>query len=284
MKKILVLIDFSESSWKAASVAGHIAQQTQAQLTLFHTLHLPIAETTELALMASQLMEEQKQDAQQKLEAFCERLTQKMAQEESAGPLVTCLVREVLLSDGVEQMVTEEGYDLVVMGTTGSGDSLEEVIIGSNTQSIIGRVKCPVLAIPEGAPLNAIRKIIYAADYDDEDIDAIGQLLGLAQGLGARLEVVHITGQQDKRASTSATDFVRDLKAAFPEEAINFEEYLYNDEEEGLQSYLQAREGDLLAILRREEGFFSYLFRRSLADRLTFHTRLPLLVMHPQPH
>jgi hypothetical protein len=29
-----------------------------------------------------------------------------------------------------------------------------------------------------------------------------------------------------------------------------------------------------------EEGFFTYLFRQSLTDRLAYHARLPLLVVY----
>lgn len=280
MKKILCLIDFSQTSLDAAAHAAALARKTGAQLSLLHTVHLPIANTSETALMAGELLGEQIQDAEEKLHEVCRRLSERFADNHSGVPQFNCVVREALLTDAVDQMTAEDGYDLVVMGTTGGSNSLEEMLIGSSTQSVIGQVKCPVLAIPEGASQNEVRKIIYAADFHEHDLVALREVGRIAALLGARLDVVHITKKNDGKSTAAAAEFNRQLKAIFPGETVNFEEFIHEDKEKGLQEYVLAREGDMLAMLKKEGGFFSGLFRQNLADRMTSHTRLPLLVVH----
>jgi hypothetical protein len=89
-------------------------------------LHLPIAGTSQIALMAGDLLAEQKRDAEEKLKEICDRIQRQLPAGE-VSLHTNCLVQEALLTDAVEQMTSEEGYSLVVMGKTGSGNSLEEL-------------------------------------------------------------------------------------------------------------------------------------------------------------
>jgi nucleotide-binding universal stress UspA family protein len=279
MKKILCLVDYSPASVAAAQLAAFIAHQASGLLTLLHVVHLPIADTSQTALMAGDLLAEQKRDAEEKLKGICDRIQRQLPGGE-ASLNTNCLVQEALLTDAVGQMTSEEGYSLVVMGKTGSGNSLEELLVGSNTQAVIQQVKCPVLAFPEEAPRNPIRKIIYASDYQDQDLAGLREAGEVAALLGAQVEVVHVSGKEKHALSPEAADFVQRLQQAFPGEIIAFEEFYAEEEEAGLLKYLQNRNGDLLAVLKKEGGFFTNLFRQSLTDRLAYHTRLPLLVVH----
>jgi nucleotide-binding universal stress UspA family protein len=172
-------------------------------------------------------------------------------------------------------MTSGEGYELVLMGKTGTGSSLEEMLVGSNTQAMIHQVKCPLLALPEGAARLPIRKIIYATDYDARDMAGISEVLKVADLFGAQVEAVHIA----EAPSEQAPAFARRLQEAFPARAVGFTEYPSTQEEEGLQAFLRERGGDMVAMLKKEAGFFSYLFRRSLTDQMAYHTQVPLLVV-----
>jgi nucleotide-binding universal stress UspA family protein len=275
MKKILCLIDFSAPSEEAARLGVQMARRAGGLLTLLHVVHLPVTDTSETALMAGELMAGQKEDAERKLKEICDRIQVREGEQEAPALTVNCLVQEALLADAVEQMTSGEGYGLVLMGKTGTGNSLEEILVGSNTETVIHQVKCPVLALPEEADRRPIRKIIYATDYDAHDLVALREVRQVADLLGALIEAVHIT----EEPTAEAPAFARRLQEAFPEGDIGFAEYPFGDEEAGLQAFLREREGDMLAMLKKEAGFFTYLFRRSLTDQIAYHTQVPLLVV-----
>ena len=46
------------------------------------------------------------------------------------------------------------------MGIQGAG-KLSEIIIGSTSSTIAGNVRCPVLIIPEKAPFEKLKKIVF---------------------------------------------------------------------------------------------------------------------------
>lgn len=278
MKKILCLVDFSPASEEAAHLAAAIAQRARGLLTLLHVVHIPIADTSETALMAGELLAEQKQDAQVKLNGICERIRSRLTADEVPALTLNCLVQESLLTDAVEQMSTKEGYGLIVMGKTGTGNTLEEVLIGTNTQAVFHQVRCPVLALPAEAAPTPIRKIIYASDYHDQDLAGLRETGEVATLLGAKVEVVHITDKATGSGSAESIDFGARLQQAFP--GIGFEVFHAEDKEEGLLEYVRQREGQILAMLKKEGGFFTYLFRRSLTDRLASQAQLPLLIVH----
>lgn len=277
MEKILCLIDFSATSEEAAQLGAQMALRAGGLLTLLHVVHLPVADTSETALLAAEMLAGQKQDAEKKLREICDRILNRVGSGGPEPPVLTmnCLVQEALLTDAVEQMTKREGYELVLMGKTGTGNSLEEILVGSNTEAVIHQVKCPVLALPEEAARQPIRKIIYATDYDPHDLAGLREVLRIAAMLGARVEAVHITEEPTEKAPA----FARRLQEAFPGEEIGFAEYPSADIEKGLQAFLREREGDMLALLKKEAGFFTYLFRRSLTDQMAYKTQVPLLVV-----
>jgi nucleotide-binding universal stress UspA family protein len=59
------------------------------------------------------------------------------------------LLRDGTPADVIIKLSNEVGADLIVMGTNGR-DSLSDYIIGSTTQKVVEKSKCPVLVMPKG--------------------------------------------------------------------------------------------------------------------------------------
>ncbi|MFB9862780.1 universal stress protein [Rufibacter immobilis] len=279
MKKILCPVDFSKTSNKAAEYAAQIALRTGASVTLLHVLHLPLMDTSESALMASQVLDEQRRVSADKLHSLSMHL-QSMAGEAGGSLTIDQRVREAFLADAIERMVKEDGYDFIVLGTTGGGNTLEEILIGSNTESVIAQVKCPVLAIPAKATFPDIHRIVYASDYQPEDAKALGQVISLATVFRAEVEVVHVTKKAGSDEARQAQEFLDRLRTDLGGFPVTFQEVVHPDEEVGLKDYLGKTNSNMLAILKKRRNFIKDLFGMSLAEKMTYQTKLPLLVLH----
>ncbi|MDX5347648.1 MAG: universal stress protein [Hymenobacteraceae bacterium] len=280
MKKIICPTDFSPTAEKAIKYAALIAQKAKAHLTLLHVIHLPIVDTSETALVASELLGEQRRDATDRLKSACGRLEQELGSLYSTGWSCDFRVEEALLTDMVENMVKEEGYDMVIMGTTGAGGKLEEILIGSNAEAIMENVKCPVLAIPANAAPPRIQRIVYASDYQDNDGLALQEVAELASIFQASIEVLHVCEDRENLNSERAREFRQSLQQELPGLPLQFHEIVNDNEEKGLKEYLNQQNADMLAILRKRKNFFRDLFRQSLTEKMTYHARLPLLIVH----
>ncbi|AMM50015.1 universal stress protein UspA [Rufibacter sp. DG15C] len=277
MKKILCPVDFSKPSTKAAEYAVQIAQRTQSSLTLLHVLHLPMLDTTETAMVASQMLDEQRRHAADKLHSLALHL-QTMP---NAGAMqIDFRVQEAFLADAIERLTKEENYDFVVMGTTGGGNTLEEILIGSNTESVMSQVKCPVLAIPANASFPDIHRIVYASDYQPEDGKALRQVISVASLFQAEVEVVHVSEEANEASSQKGRAFMEGLKTELDNYPVHFTEIVHKHEDEGLKNYLSTTNSNMLAILKKRRSFFKNIFSTSLAEKMTYQTKLPLLVLH----
>ena len=276
MKKILCPTDFSKTATRAMEYAAYLASQANAQLTLLHVTHLPLAETAETALVATEVVGEMNRDATDKLASACHYL-----KEQYGGSGWDCNyeVKTAFLADAVRNFVVHEGYDLVVVGSTGGGNTLEEILIGSNTLAIIEDVYCPVLSIPTNARKPRIQKIAYASDLQNADTQALKQVLEMAALTGAHVEVVHIDKKNDSEGQQKTAEFGRMIEETFAAQNVRFSEIIHPDEEVGLKDYLTKTNTDLLVILKRHRSFFSNLFHSSLTEKLTYHSKFPMLVL-----
>ena len=59
------------------------------------------------------------------------------------------ILRDGVPADIIVKLSNEMNIDLIVMGTNGR-DSLSDYIVGSTTQKVVEKSKCPVLVMPEG--------------------------------------------------------------------------------------------------------------------------------------
>ncbi|MDQ4141705.1 MAG: universal stress protein [Bacteroidota bacterium] len=277
MKKILCPTDFSKTATNAVEVAAMVAHYLQASVTLLHVIHLPLIDTTEAALDADDALEAQRQHAIEKLTHTCQYLTQKYGQGFCKYDFI---VKEAMLADAVKNMCRTERFEMVVVGTTGGGNTLEEILIGSNTQAVIEGVKCPVLAVPAKTPVQPFRHIVYGSNYQPEDADAIRQLLQLAAIFKAEVEIVHVSQKESTDIQSKANKFREYLQAQLPGTNLRFQEVIHPDEVEGLKGFLTTTHADMLVILKKHKGFLSNLFNQSLSEQMTYQTKLPLLVYH----
>ncbi|WP_299988282.1 universal stress protein [uncultured Pontibacter sp.] len=278
MKKILCPTDFSKTAAKALDYAVLIARQSGGHLTLLHVVHLPIVDTSETALVASELLGEQMRDAEERLVNLCREIEEQHGANRTGEFTCDYILKEALLTDITEHLTKTSGYDLIVMGTTGGGNALEELLIGSNAEAVMEQVKCPVLSIPSTSEYPRINKIVYASDYAQDDIATLREVLDFASMFGASVEVVHVN--KEGRTSGDKKDrFVREMEHAFPGAPIHFEEVVSKHRTDGIKEYYDSSGADMVAILRREKGFLRELFSQSLAEKMTYQAAVPLLVL-----
>jgi nucleotide-binding universal stress UspA family protein len=279
MKKILCLTDFSGTADKAVEYAAYIAKQANGHLSLLHVVHLPIVDTSETALVASELLGEQLRDAGERLKALVMKLEENYGANRGGGFTCDYILKEALLTDIADHLTKAEGYELIVMGTTGGGSALEELLIGSNTEAVVEEVKSPLLAVPSKAISPDFKKIVYATDYESADKEALQYVVEVAALFNASIDLVHVVKEKDSDSKKEADDFWKDLVATFADIPLHMEVVTHENREEGLKTYYQRVNGGLLAILRRRKGFFRELFSQSLADRMTYQAEVPLLIL-----
>lgn len=140
-KKILVGVDFSDASLRAARRAAELAKNSGAELTLITVIPPPTAFLGEL--MTPEII-----DTTPLLESSRKRLGE-LAEELKKETRVEHVTVEVVVgepSDTIIDFAVQEGYDLIVLGKRRLS-GLERFILGSITKKIVEKSPIDVLII-----------------------------------------------------------------------------------------------------------------------------------------
>ncbi len=153
-KKILVALDGSESSQKAARAALELAEKLKADLLVLHAIsppttyyHSTIASPTGMSLPAP---------SQHEIDAYyayAKRVATSIVDEvEFKGKKLGIHVKTEIpeaVSSVVETILnhaTKENVDLIVVGTRGLG-GFKKLLLGSVSNGIVSHAHCPVLVV-----------------------------------------------------------------------------------------------------------------------------------------
>lgn len=138
-KNILVPIDFSEQSEKAATAACALASKTGATVHLLHAYVIPV-ESVGIALTVSKKYVEQ---FVQESRAQLQELVTKLCPNVSVGPL---LVESGDPREVITRKAKELNVELIVMGTHGRR-GLIHALMGSVAESVARTAHCSVLVV-----------------------------------------------------------------------------------------------------------------------------------------
>lgn len=142
-ESILVPVDFSPQSDRAAEVALEVATAIGAEIHLLHVYGIPVGIAGpgiyDTALPVT-VMTDLRDSAAKALEERVARLG-------AGGVKVSGLVREGVPAQSIVEVAEELGAGLIVMGTRGLS-GLKHVLLGSVAERTIRQAACPVLTVP----------------------------------------------------------------------------------------------------------------------------------------
>lgn len=142
--RILCALDFSDASLGALEYAISLAEEADADLTLFHSIEVPPELRQPIPVPADFNIDQCHAAA----EAEClVRLRELVPPSVRTYCHVETAVREGAAYRQVLRLAAEQTTDLIVMGVHGRG-AVDLLLFGSNTARVIRAAACPVLIVP----------------------------------------------------------------------------------------------------------------------------------------
>lgn len=180
-ERILFPVAFSPQCELAAPYVAAWARQFKAEVVMLH------AELLQALTMEGVPHVPRPGETAGRVRAFC--------LDQFDGVPVERIVRLGDPAEEIEQYVTHEGADLIMMPTHGMGP-VRRFILGSVTAKVLHDVACPVWTAahldPEAHAGNlAVKTIVCAVDLDERGADTARAAGAVAAKAGARLIVAH---------------------------------------------------------------------------------------------
>ena len=275
MKTILYATDYSDNSVAAFKYAFQMSTQLDMRLVITHVFDNPQPSDTEGFIDPSlYLGESASKMHRSKLEEFCEA---HLGGDWNTTKIQLHAVENRSIVKGIISVAEEWHAQMIVVGMKGES-ALKELLMGSVAKHLIEKAPCPILAIPEDAQHMPIKTIVYATDFEEEDIFAIRKLAEMAEKLEAEIKIVHISTKEEYDGETQMEWFKEMLQSKVTYERMDFELLFSEDVFESLRLYLGKVNADLMVMLEREgQGFLRKWFHGNLVKKMESYGRVPLL-------
>lgn len=277
MKKILIPTDFSENAWNATQFALAFFSNYDVNFVLAHIEYpdiLPSAFETLSSYITGEMLPTSQ--VYQALENNKEKILE-MSSLKDSNIIIDHL--ETSFNEGLKELINTHDIDLIIMGTQGfSADKSK--IIGTHAQSVITKVKCPVLVIPENArfsvPVNIAFPTDYNSIYKSKVLDTLTAITNLHN---SSIKVIRIV---NPKVALTQTQFKNRsyLKDYFKATNSSFHRVNHLNFQEGLQEFIDSMHVDMVAIIAKNLNFFEMLLFKPSVVKMSYHTKIPFLVLH----
>ena len=281
MNRILIPIDFSENADRALSAAKLMADKETTKLLILHAYQPYIADVTAtqgniLPGMGStdflSVTTELEDEFRKRLNQYSDSLAAEGFQTEAIWSLGG-------VQSSVEDAIKEYNPDLIVMGRTGTGGFLDK-LIGSSATHIALHSPCPVMIIPPQTNPEKFRNIVYATQFEYDEIDILKEVYVMINHLGSRLTLLKIDTDEQMNIQ-SDSQYITEIKNEFDLIGDAIVTRTAKNVLDGIEDYCDEIDADLLILSSRERSFLEeYLINPGVTKKLVVDTHVPLLVYH----
>lgn len=288
---ILVPVDLSENSFKAALLASRLAFLRKESLMLLYsyidpyiTGNVQFSDALTYEIGETGARQQLVANARRLMDHFADRLRDAMKRGDAPMVKFNHTVVEGVPEDAIIEYAKANPPRLIVMGTRGA-EKKESEMIGSVTAEVLDEGRFTVLTVPEPVSSHALtspRHILYFSNLDQNDILAIDTLYRLYGTREASVTIVHIP--KKRRFSDRSADKALQRLSEYCRE--NFKHYHFEcvpvRQSDGDKEFARLNEQqhfDLIVIPNRRRNAFSRLFNPGLAHKILFQTDIPMLVI-----
>ncbi|HEY6160872.1 MAG TPA: universal stress protein [Bacteroidia bacterium] len=277
VKRILVPIDFSETSLLALEHAGFMAKLFKADLYLTHVIE--ISEYTysiyDPAVKFLDL-DEIRKIVIEKLDELAKRTRKEY------GVHVNTICTNGRIPRDIVDTSKENAIDLIVMGTHGASGS-EEFFIGSNAHRTVTLSACPVITVQTHAKKTGFRNILLPIDNTLHSRQKVDYAIEIAKHYHSK---IHVLGLPESNADEDMKKFMIKLEAV--EHAIKKAGLTYSIETifskniaREAMDYAPKVNADLTVIMTDHESNLTGMFLGVRAKQVVNHSKVPVLSIKP---
>ncbi|MEP7166161.1 MAG: universal stress protein [Ferruginibacter sp.] len=260
MNTVIIPVDFSNTSLHAARYAAKLlVGHYGVTMLLYHSYH----KTAEAEAAEADLKE------------LREQLLQKYIVN-----IETLAHQEDDFVDGLERAARHRRADLIIMGITGRS-AIAQVFFGSNTLKMVERKVCPVLIVPEQAAINDIKNVMLTSDFKNTlNTTPSVPIKDFLDVFKPQLHVVNVDKDHYISLTGNYEKEKQELKKMFSDYRPEFYFMRLFDIDEALNLFAEEWNIDLIIVVQKNHSFMEKLLKGSRTKTLTYHSKVPILVMH----
>ncbi len=273
MKTIIFAADYSKNSVTALKYAYGLSSKLGTNLLVIHVYNLPMMFGMEFEDFYENLEKKTLKKHNTKLKNFCKK---HLGKDLTGMKIQTEAFENLSVSQGILSKTNEYNAFMLVIGMK-KESAIKELFMGDTSMSLIEKSPSPVLLVPANANEN-LKLIVYATDFEQEDIGAIFIVSQIARKFNARIVVVHIAPNSLGDGNLKMEWFKEMVQQKVTYKKIKYRVLFSEEIFETLKNYIDSNDADMVAMLEREKsGFLKNLFKRDMVKEMESFEKIPLL-------
>ncbi|GAB4015382.1 hypothetical protein GCM10028808_40520 [Spirosoma migulaei] len=279
VKKLLVPIDYSQTSLNALDLAVAMAQRHNAEIRLIHVL---TSFQDDYAWADSNLLTDSTTST---VEKEIQRLKQ-LAETTSSTHSISCSFehRIGIVCDKIVEAATDFGADLIVIGTHGTS-GLRSYFMGLEAYRVVKVAACPVMTVPNHQKWTSFREIIFPVRPIPGTTDKYDLARIISLKNNAHVTVLGLLDRYDELKNEILTSVLSTLKNRLTHDEINGDMLLLATDSVPYTIHQKASElqADLIIITSDIDTASKFSLFGPFVEQIVNHAKVPVLAIRPQP-
>lgn len=277
--KILIPVDFSETSLLAIRHGAFIAQLTKGDVYLLHVINAQyMAQNLFVPLMQFTADNNLENKAEEKLGQLVDEF------KGEYNLKFEFIIKMGNPSAEIVNVAKEIDASLIVMGTHGYSP-LEELVIGSTAIKVLTKSVCPTMAMSSEASHKGYSRILLPIDTSPHTRQKVIYSLEMAKKFSAAVHAVALLGPDEDFEKPSIELILHQIEKLAKEKNVTF----HSDVLSGVKNratatvkYSEKIGADLIVIMTDQDAELSGFFLGPYAQQVIHLSKVPVIAVKPE--
>ena len=274
IKKILVPVDFTETSDEALRKAVEIAKRFNADLFILHVLDFPG--------YAFSVLPELQIDppAEKEVEEVVLRKLNSVRDQIFADHKIsaTLSISRGSIDREIGIYSEDQGIDLIVMGTHGAS-GYQEYFVGSNAQRLVTMSEVPVMTLQSDFKKNTFDNILVPLDNSLHSREKFNIAIEFARLFGSQIHLLGLPDSEEKKDLAKFHIKIESVEKVLNGSGIKYQTHIVKGGHVAKEAlvFAEKHDIDLIVINTGHESEISGIFLGAFAQQIVNHAKIPVL-------
>lgn len=274
IKKILIPIDFTETSEAAALQGAEIGRLLKAEVQLLHVIpsngHYSSLSLDHPAPAAA--VHEVEKMIKEKLDLAAKNILEK------CGITVLKFIRTGNIVNEILDFSKKQKIDQIIMGTHGAS-GYKEMFIGSNAQRVVTLSDIPVITMLDGTHESAFKNILIPIDDHIHSREKVNSALEIAKLYKAKVHILGLVNSTETKDFNKMKIKLEAVEKFVHQAALSFTTSIEQGDSiaKTAMEYAAKNKCDLIVINTGHESHITGIFLGAFAQQIVNHSSIPVL-------
>lgn len=276
--KVLIPVDFSDTSLLAIKHGAFTAQLTQGNVYLLHVINIQFfSQDVFLPSVSVHKQTDFEKIAQDRLLELGKQVTSEY------GVKVECITKIGSPNKEITEIAKEIGASLIVMGTHGYS-AIEELVIGSTALKVITKAPCPTMAMNSDADHKGYNKILIPIDTSAHSRQKVNYAVTMAKNFSASVHAVALLDNNEETEKPAMELILHQIENVTKKEGVSYHHDVISKVKNRATStveYANKIGADLIVIMTDQDAELSGFFLGPYSQQVIHLSKVPVICIRP---